>query len=82
MEEPAPYATYLEDIDILYVRLSDTEIARSGNLDLWRNIDLAADGSLVAVEFVKASAGINLDNVPQPEEVERLIRRFNLPVAV
>ena len=35
MERPAPYATYLEDIDILYIRLSDAEIARSGDLDLW-----------------------------------------------
>ena len=36
----------------------------------------------MAVEFASASAGINPNSVPQREEVERLIRRFNLPVAV
>ena len=78
MDRPAPYATYLEDIDILYVQLRDGPIARSGDLDLYRNVDFDADGRLVAVEFVNAADGIRLDDVPEREEVERLMREAGI----
>ena len=82
MSSFTPHAEYHADIDILYVTLSDAEVTRSGDLDLWRNIDLAADGTVVGIEFVNASAGVNLRDVPQYAEVERLIRGFNRPVVV
>ena len=78
----APHAEYHADIDIFHVQFSDAEIARTSELDLWRNVDLAADGEPVAVEFVNASMGLNLRDVPRSAEVADLARPFGLPLVV
>ncbi len=83
IERPAPYAEYLEDIDILFVLLRDDEIARCGDLDLWRNVDFAADGGLVSVEFVNAaSMGVDLTGVPDRETVERLLDEAGISLPI
>ena len=82
VRQPAPYARYIEADDILYVRLRDLPIARTGETNIWTNIDYAADGTVVAVEVVNArSAGTDLAGVPEREAVEQLIRaaRIELP---
>jgi uncharacterized protein YuzE len=77
--QPAPYAPYIETDDILYVRLRDQPIVRTGETNIWTNIDYAAHGSVVAVELVNAkSAGIDLTDVPEREAVERLIREASI----
>ena len=73
-------AKYHKDIGILYVTLSDAEAARSGDLGLWRDVDRAADGTVVGLEFVQASAGVNVRDVPRRETVEQLARDAGLPV--
>jgi uncharacterized protein YuzE len=47
-----PRATYLGHIDVLYVQVRDADIARTRNLGHWRNLDLDAEGNVVAVEFI------------------------------
>jgi uncharacterized protein YuzE len=82
--QPAPYARYIDTDDILYVRLRDLPIARTGETNIWTNIDYAADGSVVAVEVVNArSAGVDLTDVPERSVVEQLIQeaRIELPSA-
>lgn len=44
MSDFIPYAEYLPQVDIVYVRLRDAQIARTLNLDHWRNVDLDAEG--------------------------------------
>ena len=74
-----PHAEYLKDGDLLFVELQDAPVARSGDLDLWRNVDFASDGSLVAIEFVNAATmGVDLTDVPERETVERLIREADM----
>ena len=71
----APYAEYLDEDDILYVRLRDVPIARTLNLGHWRNIDLDENGHVVAAEFINVeTAGIDLNGVPERDIVEHLIR--------
>jgi uncharacterized protein YuzE len=71
----APYAEYIDEDDILYVRLRDAPIARTLNLGHWRNIDLDKDGRVVAAEFINVeTAGIDLDGVPERDTIEHLIR--------
>ena len=74
MSSFTPYAKYIEDSDILYVRLREGPIVRTRGLDIWRNLDLDAGGHPVAIEFVNAADGIRLDDVPERETVERLMR--------
>ena len=77
-----PRAEYHRDIDILHVQLSDAEIVRTRELDIWRNVDFAEDGQVVAVEFVNASRGVDLQGVPRQAEVEQLVRQSGLRVVV
>lgn len=77
----APYAEYLESIDILYVRVRDREIARTRNLGDWRNVDIDSDDNVVAVEFIDVThEGIDLSDIPERDTVERLIREANVPL--
>lgn len=71
-----PTAVYDEDTDILYVEFRESLVAKTIGLGWWRNIDLAADGSVLGVEFINASAGIDLDGVPQREEIAAAIERL------
>jgi uncharacterized protein YuzE len=75
----SPRAEYLPHIDILYIRVRDTEIARTRNLGHWRNVDLDADGNVVAVEFIDVThEGVDLSDIPERETVERLIREAGI----
>jgi len=59
-----------EDADVLYVRLSDGAVSTTQSLDDMRLIDLSADGAVVGVEFIDASGGIDLRDVPFRQRVE------------
>lgn len=82
MSYSAPSVTYLDTIDILYIRLRDAEITRTLNLGHWRNVDLDAAGNVVAVEFIDVShEGVDLSDIPEREAIEGLIRRANIPLS-
>jgi uncharacterized protein YuzE len=74
-----PRADYLEHIDILYVQVREAEIARTRNLGHWRNVDLDANGNVVAVEFIDTKhEGVDLTDIPERDTVERLIREAGI----
>ena len=67
---------YDPEADILYVSLRDgMKIAGQKVLDDLRIIDSAEDGAVVGVEFICASGGIDLSDVPFAESVEKLIEQ-------
>ena len=79
----APYAEYLDEDDILYVRVRDAPIARTLNLGHWRNIDLEENGRVVAAEFINVeTAGVDLDGVPERETVARLILEADIHLPI
>ncbi len=69
-----PKATYDQEAGILYVRLLDDEsVTRQTFLDDLRVIDHSAEGAVVGVEFIDASDGVVLGDVPFAKQVEDLI---------
>jgi uncharacterized protein YuzE len=69
-----PAATYDTEADILYVRLVDGEsVSRQTFLDDLRITDHSEDGSVIGVEFVGASDGVDLEDVPFAQQIEELI---------
>ena len=66
--------------DVAYVEFSSADSARQIALDDARIIDYAADGSVVGVEFISPSRGVNLAGVPHAAEIEREVRRLRLPI--
>ena len=78
-----PKASYSDTADALYVYLSDADaVERTQALDDRRMVDFGADGSVVGVEFLDASAGVDLHDVPNAQEIEQLVRSLNLPLYV
>lgn len=70
----APTVRYAPDVDVLYVLLRDAAVATTVSLDDLRHLDYAAAGDIVGVEFINASAGVDLTGLPLAERVARLIR--------
>lgn len=79
MRQAAPYAEYLDEDDILYIRLQDAPIARTLTLGHWRNVDLDESGRVVAAEFINVeTAGVDPSGVPEWDAIERLIREAGI----
>lgn len=75
-----PHADYIANADILMVRVRNAAVARALNLGHWRNIDLDAEGRVVAAEFINASSvGVDLTGVPEHETIARLIHGADIP---
>ena len=70
-----PYA------DALYVYFSDREYSHGRDLDSLRRIDYAADGSVIGIEILSPSVGVDLTGLPKADEIAGLLERLNLPVA-
>ena len=66
--------------DVAYGEFSSAAVARQVALDDATIIDYAADGSVVGVEFISPSRGVNLAGVPRAAEIEREVRRLGLPI--
>ncbi len=65
--------------------MRDLPIASTGETTPWTNIDLAADGRVVAVELANAAIEVvDLAGIPERATVEQLIRDagVQLPVRV
>ena len=65
--------TYDEEADVLYVRLVEGDIARQKFIDDTRILDYNVDGGVAGIEFVCASEGVDLSDLPFSRRVERLI---------
>ena len=66
--------TYDPDADVVYVLLNDIHVEKTKALDDVRLIDYSADGAVVGIEFINASAGIDVRDIPFAQTVEGLIR--------
>lgn len=73
---------YDADADALYVTLLDTPVHRSASLDDLRIIDYSADGAVIGIEFINASAGVDLSDLPFARKVETLIGESGLPFKI
>lgn len=72
--------TYDRKHDVAYFEFSAADSELQVTLDSARIIDYAADGSVIGVEFISPSRGVNLAGVPRAADVEREVRRLGLPI--
>lgn len=66
------YTTYDPDADTLYVHLNDGVVEQTRFVDDYRAIDYRED-VVVGVEFINASEGVDLSDLPFADTLERLI---------
>jgi uncharacterized protein YuzE len=64
---------YDREADTLYVRLNEQDVSYTTPVDDLRLLDRAADGTLVGVEFIDVSGGIDLHDLPFGPQLEQLI---------
>jgi uncharacterized protein YuzE len=74
--------TYSETADALYVQLQEADVEKTVPLDDLRIIDYASDGSVVGVEFLDASTGLDLRGLPKGDQVATLILGLRFSLAV
>lgn len=74
--------TYDRKHDVAYFEFSGADSERQIALDGATIVDYAADGTVVGVEFISPSRGVNLAGVPRAAEIEREVRRLRLPVRI
>lgn len=77
-----PHVTYDDDADVLYVGLAEGDVAETRNLGDLRLVDLAKDGTVLGIEFISASQGVDLDSVPFAPTVAAAIGDSGLPIKV
>ncbi len=66
--------------DAAYFEFSSADPARQVKLDDSRVIDYAADGSVVGVEILLPSRGVNLVGLPRAAEIARGLRSLDFRV--
>ena len=74
--------TYSETADALYVQLKEADVAEVTPFDDLRIVDYAADGSVVGVEFLAASEGLDLRGLPEVARLEEMIKTLRFSIAV
>jgi len=74
--------TYSETADALYVQLQEAEVTKVTPIDDARIVDYAADGSVVGVEFLGASSGVDLRDIPERGRLEEMIKNLRFSIAV
>lgn len=66
------YVSYDADADTLYVHLNDGSVTHTRFVDDYRAIDYHED-VVLGIEFIDASVGVDLHDLPFAETVDRLI---------
>lgn len=64
---------YDEQADAAYIYLSSKPYAYGRDLDDERRIDYASDNTQIGVELLYISKGVNVDGLPQPDEIANLL---------
>jgi uncharacterized protein YuzE len=70
--------TYDAEADALYVRLVSRPVAKTIAKGDLRMVDYADDDTLIGVEFLGASGGIGLRDLPDPDKIEKLLGQNGL----
>jgi uncharacterized protein YuzE len=71
---------YDREADAVYVRIRNLPYAFGVDLDHARRIDYAPDHQPIGVELLNVSRGVNLADLPDSTEIERVLRDVGIRV--
>jgi uncharacterized protein YuzE len=80
LERFTPTVKHDPEADAVYVRLAEGATARTLELDDLRMVDIDDRGTVLGVELLEVSGGVDLRDVPDRDVVMSLLR--DLPVRV
>ena len=75
-------ATFNEENDVLYIQFSEADVDRTVALDDLRLVDYDAAKEPVGVEFMAASDGLDVSDVPFSDQIAAILARNGLDFAI
>jgi len=75
-----PHIEFDKRADAIYIYFSDKPVAYTKKLDDIRYIDCASDDTPVGVELLCVSDGVDMHDLPQSEEISRLLGDKNIKI--
>jgi len=71
---------YDSNADCAYIVINNLAHAYSKELDETRFIDYAEDGTVIGVELLYVSGGVDVSDLPYQSEMERLLEKHDIKV--
>ena len=71
---------YDENADAVYIYLRDKPYAYGKELDNERRIDYSSDGVPVGIELLSVSKGVNTEDLPEHEQITKLLEKKNIKI--
>ncbi len=71
-------ATYDQENDVLYIQFSDSEVEKTVAIDDLRLVDFDSSEQPVGIEFIGASDGLDISDVPFAGEIGGILARNGL----
>lgn len=68
--------TFDRDADAIYVTLAALPFVRNESLDFCRSIDYGADDTVIGVEFLCVSEGVDLADIPYASEIRLEVDQY------
>ena len=69
---------YDREANAVYIHINDKPCALTKPLDDMRYIDYASDNTVVGIELLCVSEGVNLDDLPEQTQVAKLLEDKNI----
>ena len=74
-------ATHDPAADAVWIKMGSGKYAETKELDGRRRLDVAADGTVLSVELLDVSDGVDLSDLPRAAEIEQELRRLGVPLS-
>jgi uncharacterized protein YuzE len=71
---------YDREADAIYIYLNNKPYAYGKDLDDGRRIDYAVDDTPIGIELLGVSQGVEMDGIPYPVEVAKLLKDHNIKI--
>ena len=73
---------YDKDADATYILINDLPHGYSKEIDESRFVDYAKDGTVIGIELLYVSGGVDTSDLPFAAEVEKLLQEHGIRVYV
>lgn len=71
---------YDANADCAYIRINDLPHAYSKEIDETRFVDYAEDGTVIGIELLYVSSGVDVSGLPHETEISELLARNKVKV--
>jgi len=75
-----PRYEYDPEADCAYILINNLPHAYSKEIDETRFVDYAEDGTVIGIELLYVSSGVDITDLPHRPEVEKLLEEHHIKV--